>query len=148
MEKAKDLFLKAISISSQVFQHFYWLGKTYWQLGGEFQTNKKYAQTQFLQSAKLNPDFASNFTYLGHFYRLVEKDLEKAKRCYQKAISLDILDEEAGVYLSNLYIEAGQQSLAIALYRDVTDKSHLAGWAWFRLARYQQVHNFQYFSRV
>lgn len=64
---------------------------------GEYKVNKKYAQAQFLQSAKLDPLFPGNFTYLGHYYRDVETDLVKAKRCYQKALSLsDSLDSEAG----------------------------------------------------
>jgi hypothetical protein len=44
--------------------------------------------------------FPGNFTYLGHYYRFVEADLVKAKRCYQKALSLsDSLDSEAGIAL-------------------------------------------------
>ncbi len=67
---------------------------------GEFRSNKQYAQSQFLQSAKLDPMFPGNFTYLGHYYRFVEADLVKAKRCYQKALSLsDSLDSEAGIAL-------------------------------------------------
>jgi hypothetical protein len=67
---------------------------------GEFRSNKQCAQSQFLQSAKLDPMFPGNFTYLGHYYRFVEADLVKAKRCYQKALSLsDSLDSEAGIAL-------------------------------------------------
>jgi hypothetical protein len=67
---------------------------------GEFRSSKQYALSQFLQSAKLDPMFPGNFTYLGHYYRFIESDLVKAKRCYQKALSLsDSLDSDAGIAL-------------------------------------------------
>lgn len=139
LESAQKNLLEAISLNNSNAQYNYWLGVVYWKLGGEFRTNKKYAQTQFLQSAKLDQSLAGNFTYLGHFYRLIEKDMDRAKKCYQKALSIDPLDEEAGIALSDLYLASNQQSLAVALYREVTSRSNRIKWAWLRLAIYQQV---------
>ncbi len=52
---------------------------------------------------------------------------------------LDPLDEEAGIALSDIYLEHKQYSLAVSVYREVTSKSNRAKWAWLRLAVYQQV---------
>jgi superkiller protein 3 len=88
LEEAKNRLLEAIAINREVAIYNHWLGIVYWKMAGEFQTNKKYAQTQFLYSAKLDPTFAANFTFLGHYYRIVEKDIDRAKKCYQKSLSL------------------------------------------------------------
>jgi tetratricopeptide (TPR) repeat protein len=65
-------------------------------LSDVYRREKKYAQTALLQGARLDPNHAPTFTLLGHYYRLVERDAERARRCYQKAISLDPLESEAG----------------------------------------------------
>ena len=136
-EEAKNRLLEALSLNKEVAIYNYWLGIVYWKMGGEFQSNKKYAQTQFLISAKQDPTFAANFTFLGHYYRLIEKDIDRAKKCYQKALSLDQLDEEAGIALSDLYLEHHQHSLAVSIYREVTSRSTRIKWAWMRLSLYQ-----------
>lgn len=82
---------------------------------------------------------------MGHFYRLIENDVDRAKRCYQKALALDPLDGEAGVALSDMYIQSGQNSLAIAIYREAASRSNTIHWAWSRLARYHQVNFFNKF---
>jgi hypothetical protein len=74
-----------------LFSFCFRLGECYWKRGGEFKTHKQFAQTQFLMAAKLNPNESINFTYLGHFYRTVENDSERAEKCYKKALTLSKL---------------------------------------------------------
>lgn len=136
-EASKDAFKDAVQLNDQNYLAHHWLGRMYWDIGGEFRKDKAYAQTQFLLSAKLQPSFAPNFGYLGHFYKQVENDTEKAKRCYQKGFSLDALNQDCGVALSDLYLENKQHALAVSLYREVTSKSNRAAWAWHRLAIHQ-----------
>ncbi|PRP83581.1 tetratricopeptide repeat protein 37-like [Planoprotostelium fungivorum] len=114
----------------------YWLGRSYYSLGGEYVRDKNLCHKHLLLSAQLNPNFSGNFSYLGHFYR-DGGDVDKAKRCYQKAFSLNPLDTEAGISLADLYIENKQTSLAVNLYRTITSKSARVKWAWLRLAIYQ-----------
>ncbi len=68
----------------------------------------------------------------------MESDLTRAKRCYQKALALSHLKEvEAGVGLSDVYIELGQKTLAVSLWNDITSQSHpnkSTRWAWKNLA--------------
>lgn len=102
-QKSKDLLLTCLKINPNRYEYHHWVGRSYWEIGGdnahlciltskgEFRNQKQYAQTSFLQSAKLNADFAANFTYLGHYYRLIEHDMDKAKRCYQKAFGLGMV---------------------------------------------------------
>jgi len=66
---------------------------------GDFRSSRKYARAQFMRAAKLDPTSALAFTYLGQFYRIVENNIEKAKRCYSKALSLDASIKIAGSYL-------------------------------------------------
>ncbi|KAF2072623.1 hypothetical protein CYY_006061 [Polysphondylium violaceum] len=109
--------------------------------------DKKTEATQsFLKSAKLNPNYSSTFSQLASLYRGV--DNERSKKCYQKAISLDILNQDAGLSLADIYVEAGQISLAVSLYKEITTHCLanrkqfpvnvvLCSWAFYRLALYQ-----------
>ena len=41
--------------------------------------------------------------YLGHYYSQVNRDLDRARRCYQKAFRLNPNCKEAGAGLSDIY---------------------------------------------
>lgn len=57
----------------------------------------------FSQAAKLAPHIYSSFLQLGNYYRDVNNDLEKARRCYQKAFQLNPRSGETGISLSDVY---------------------------------------------
>lgn len=59
---------------------------------------KEKAVEHFLVSAKLNPQNGVAFRYLGHYYTLVSLDLQRALKCYQRALSLNPDDSDSGVY--------------------------------------------------
>ncbi|EFA76905.1 tetratricopeptide-like helical domain-containing protein [Heterostelium album PN500] len=111
------------------------------QRGGE-------AILMFLKAAQKNTAFSLTFSELGMLYQRVNNDVERAKKCYQKALSLDILNEDAGRSLSDYYITQQQYTLASSLYREITKycldnrKSFQlnvvrCSWAFYRLALYQ-----------
>jgi tetratricopeptide (TPR) repeat protein len=56
-----------------------------------------------LQATKLDPLCYSCYQYLGHYYSLGGKDLDKARRCYQKAFHLNPSCKESGAALSDIY---------------------------------------------
>ena len=86
-----------------------------------------------MQAVKLNPEFASGFTYVGHYYRQVQNDRVRAKKCYQKAFMLDPLDADAAFHLSNYYVNDNETREAEAVFKQVTELIPKAGWAWRRL---------------
>jgi len=102
-------------------------------LKDDHRNDKNHAYAQFVRSAKLDPRFASSFTYLGHYYRLIEKDHVRAKKCYQKAFSNDAREEEAGLQLSEYYQSDREFQMAEEIYRTIIQINYRAGWAWKRL---------------
>lgn len=93
----------------------------------------------FMQAVKLDPYFASGFTFLGHYYREVKKDDSRAKKCYQKAYVLNALDTDAALHLSDYYVTEGQQDEAEAIFRQVSESNPKTGWAWRRMGYVHMV---------
>nr|CAD7203299.1 unnamed protein product [Timema douglasi] len=56
-----------------------------------------------LKATKLDPNCYVCYLYLGHYYSLNGKDLDKARRCYQKSFQLNSQCVEAGVKLCDIY---------------------------------------------
>lgn len=138
LEKAIEDIKQAISLDPNHAMYHHYLGSYYWAQGGVFRSDKKYAHTEFLVSTKLNQNYSKNFSYLGEFYRIIEPDVDKSKKCYHRALSIDPLDEVAGKNLSQIYLDQGQKSLAVSLYKQITSLSQTSSWAWERLAFHQQ----------
>eukprot|EP01132_Coremiostelium_polycephalum_P006143 gene6143-7653_t len=99
-----------------------------------------------LKSAKLNQSFSQTFSNLGILYQSM--DSERSKKCLQRALLLDVLNSEAGLSLSEHYLEKGQLSLAQSIYKEVTNyclenrKQYSfnvvrAAWAFYRQALIQ-----------
>ena len=71
----------------------------YWETGER--SGKERAVAQLVEAARLDPREAVVFRYLGHYYSQIAGDLRRAARSYQKAITLDPEDAEAGVGYTN-----------------------------------------------
>lgn len=109
---------------------------------GDAQSKEKAAE-HFVISAKLNPQNAAAFAYLGRYYsslsllRPSEADAnaqrDRALKCYQRAVSLDPNDSESGEALCDMLDAAGKESLEVAVCRDASLKSARAFWAFRRL---------------
>lgn len=106
-----------------------------WEHGGDSER----AAEHFVLSAKLNPDNASAFKYLGHYYSRVTLDRNRAAKCYQRAVLLNVNDSESGEALCDLLDGQGKEILEVAVCRDASDKSPKAFWAFCRLGYIQVV---------
>ncbi|KAL9546009.1 hypothetical protein MBANPS3_006873 [Mucor bainieri] len=128
-QTAIDYINKALEIAgTDVADYYYRLGRIYWSM-----QDSDNAFKYFMQAVKLDPYFASGFTYLGHYYREIKKDGLRAKKCYQKAYILNPLDTDAALCLSDFMIAEQQQEEAEAIFRQITESSPKTGWAWRRL---------------
>ncbi|KAL9656572.1 hypothetical protein ABK040_012155 [Willaertia magna] len=140
-ENAVKYIKLAIDVNPNNYLYYYRLALVYWNWNSSHRSNTEYCFSNFLKSAKLNPTFSSNYTYLGHYYKDIERDEERCIKCYRKAVSLNALEEEAGLNLGDIYIRKGQLTLAASLFREATSKNSRAGWAWSKLGFYEQSLN-------
>ncbi|EFH63911.1 tetratricopeptide repeat-containing protein [Arabidopsis lyrata subsp. lyrata] len=111
------------------------LGLHLWDNGGDSEK----AAEHFVLSAKLNPNNAAAFKYLGHYYSRVTLDLNRAAKCYQRAVLINPNDSDSGEALCDLFDRQGKEILEIAVCRDASEKSPKAFWAFCRLG-YIQLH--------
>ncbi|KAF9198939.1 Superkiller protein 3 [Haplosporangium sp. Z 27] len=111
----------------------YRLGRTYYDMGGEYRENSEYSHSQLIAAAKLDPHCAGAFTYLGHYYREVAQDEARAEKCYQHAFSLDPREGDAGRFLSDYLLKADSLEGAIDVYQSVIAADGKANWALNRL---------------
>ncbi|XP_063225938.1 superkiller complex protein 3 [Bacillus rossius redtenbacheri] len=88
-----------------------------------------------LKATKLDPNCYICYLYLGHHYKHGDSDLDKARRCYQKAFQLNPSSMEAGESLSDIYRQQKNYEANLQLLTYVTQQTGYAGarWAWLRL---------------
>ncbi|KAH8279293.1 hypothetical protein KR026_005491 [Drosophila bipectinata] len=78
-----------------------------------------------LKATRLRPHFSECFDYLGRLYPLTTGDTARARKCYEKCISLNPLAEEAVDALSFIYQGLGEEELNEALLLNTV--KHLSG---------------------
>ncbi|PSN51235.1 Tetratricopeptide repeat protein 37 [Blattella germanica] len=91
--------------------------------------------SEALKATKLDPNSYICYVYLGHYYRSENRDLDKARRCYQKAFLLNPNCKEAGAGLSDTYRLQKNDDANVQLLTYVTQTVGCiqAKWAWLRL---------------
>ncbi|XP_028161897.1 tetratricopeptide repeat protein 37 [Ostrinia furnacalis] len=108
--------------------HQFYLGKAYWELE---QYDK--CLMHLLKAAKLDSEHAETFFYLGHFY-FKRDDLEKAKKCYEKAYNLNNNDSNIVKKLSELYTKLNLNDLDFELLSSAEKTIQTSeSWLHFRL---------------
>ncbi|XP_022880303.1 tetratricopeptide repeat protein SKI3-like [Olea europaea var. sylvestris] len=115
------------------------LGVLLWEKGEKRQERREKAVEHLVIAAKLNPQNGAAFRYLGHYYTHVSSDPQRALKCYQRAITLNPDDSEAGEAICDLLDQGGKESLEVAVCREASEKSARAFWAFRRLG-YLQAH--------
>ncbi|CAH1796878.1 unnamed protein product [Owenia fusiformis] len=97
--------------------------------------DKTEAFQMFLKAAKCDPYNSDIFLHLGHYYKHTVEDLQKARKCYQKAVDLNPLSESAGCALVDTLNELNEEELSYNLLKQVVGQSAAgeAKWAWLRL---------------
>ncbi|XP_071710201.1 tetratricopeptide repeat protein SKI3 isoform X2 [Rutidosis leptorrhynchoides] len=128
---------EAVATNPDDFSAHYNLGLFLWK--GIGKESKEKAAEHFVIAAKLNPQDANAFKYLGHYYSKVSIDTQRALKCYQRAITLNPQDSESGESMCDLLDQEGKESLEVAVCREVSGKSPRAFWAFRRLG-FLQVH--------
>lgn len=136
--QAEICFQRALEKDAEVAEYHYQLGLTYWSMGEETRKDKSKALTHFLKAAKLDPYMGKVFCYLGHYYRDVVGDKNRARGCYRKAFELDDTDTESGAAAVDLSVELEEMETALAILTTVTQKASAgtAKWAWLRRGLY------------
>ncbi|BFY97470.1 hypothetical protein BsWGS_00510 [Bradybaena similaris] len=120
------------------------LGKVLWQLrdSKEVENVRQECFTTFLKAAKLDPFNYESFLYLGYFYKLIQQDTVKARRCLQKAYDLNPGKDETGCALVDILVELEEEAQSLKILETVTNQAAAgsAKWAWLRLGLYQIKH--------
>ncbi|KAH6780547.1 Tetratricopeptide repeat superfamily protein [Perilla frutescens var. hirtella] len=115
------------------------LGVLLWEKGESKPELRHKAVEHFMLAAKLNPQNADAFRYLGHYYAHVSPEPQRALKCYQRAVALNPDDSDAGEAICGLLDEGGKDNLMLAVCREASEKSARAFWAFRRLG-YLQAH--------
>uniref|UniRef100_A0A3Q1LTF4 Superkiller complex protein 3 n=1 Tax=Bos taurus TaxID=9913 RepID=A0A3Q1LTF4_BOVIN len=136
--QAEKCFQQALEKDPEVAEYHYQLGLTYWSMGEEARKDKTKALTHFLKAAKLDTYMGKVFCYLGHYYKDVVGDKNRARGCYRKAFELDDTDAESGAAAVDLSVELEEMETALAILTTVTQKASAgtAKWAWLRRGLY------------
>ncbi|KAI8911798.1 hypothetical protein EDD86DRAFT_188695, partial [Gorgonomyces haynaldii] len=109
----------------------YSICKVYWALGGIYRTDKQYLHGTLVLAVKENPEFSPSFTLLGNYY-MQENDLNRAGKCYLKAIEISN-DQDAVKELVNIYIAKKNVSDAIILVQQFCQSNPRSFWGWNQL---------------
>ncbi|GAB1298393.1 Tetratricopeptide repeat domain 37 [Apodemus speciosus] len=136
--QAEMSFQRALEKDAEVAEYHYQLGLTYWFMSEETKRDRTKALTHFLKAARLDAHMGKVFCYLGHYYRDVAGDRNRARGCYRKAFELDDGDAESGAAAVDLSVELEDTDTALAILTAVTQKASAgaAKWAWLRRGLY------------
>ncbi|KAI5077841.1 hypothetical protein GOP47_0007665 [Adiantum capillus-veneris] len=132
-EQATTLLERAVNLERSNPSYHYKLGLGYWKSDSE----KDKALSHLLESARLDSSQYEVFRTLGHYHKDIPGGLKRAIRCYQKAVSINCEDSEAGEALCDLMDSDGQEMLELASCREASEKSPRAFWAFRRLGYIQ-----------
>ena len=118
-----------VVVDSMAFQIHYRTGVVKWLSGGAQRADKGESLSALLACAKLDPSYSPVYSFIGHYYSMVLRDQDRAVKCYVKALSMNPLDREAGLALSQLYIEGDDEKRALKLWTDVAVHTVVPFWS-------------------
>ncbi|RUS81604.1 hypothetical protein EGW08_010617 [Elysia chlorotica] len=117
------------------------LGKVLWELrnSNSNENLKQQCFTTLLKAAKLDPYNYEVFLFIGQFYKQIQQDLIKARRCFQKAFDLRPENDDCSAALVDTLLELGEEDQSLKVLQKVTQMAPAgcAKWAWLRLGLHQ-----------
>ncbi|CAM9587326.1 unnamed protein product, partial [Choristocarpus tenellus] len=134
-EAARPLLERAAQLQPDSSVNALRLARCYWDLGGEWREDRSHCFNTLLRAAKLDPLNAQAFEWLGYWYQHIGGDQDRARGCFDRAVKLNPEIRGAGEALAALYLQNGQETLALALFRKCAELSVSCHWAWAGLGR-------------
>ncbi|KAK3788293.1 hypothetical protein RRG08_027026 [Elysia crispata] len=120
------------------------LGKVLWELRNSDSNGniKQECFTTLLKAAKLDPYNYEVFLFIGNFYKHIQQDPIKTRRCFQKAFDLRPENDKCSAALVDILLELGEEDQSLKVLQKVTQMAPAgcAKWAWLRLGLYQMRH--------
>jgi tetratricopeptide (TPR) repeat protein len=111
-----------------------WLGEAHFDLGGDHRRDRGLAMHSFVRALQCGVSDAHVYYLLGKLYQEDADDVERARRCYRRALDLSPSHEGAGRALTALLEARGEHSLAVDVYDEICRRSPRSHWALERLA--------------
>ncbi|XP_041977159.1 tetratricopeptide repeat protein 37 [Aricia agestis] len=108
--------------------NLFYKGKSYWEIN-EYEKSIIY----LLRAAKLDAEHDQTFHYLGKYYHQIKNDLEKSKKCLEKAYSLNNSNSDIIKDLSNIYNKLNQKDADFELLINSSQTIQGETWNSFRL---------------
>ncbi|KAJ2999956.1 Superkiller protein 3 [Globomyces sp. JEL0801] len=132
-QAALNSLIEVLELDQDSYLIHYRLAKCYSRLGGEFVTDKQYTHQHLIKAIKLNPHYSPSFTQLGNYYREVENDLDRASKCYSKAISTNPKDNEAIQSVTAIWLSQNKIGETNDLLKQFVSFVPRSTWAWKQL---------------
>ncbi|KAI8902630.1 hypothetical protein BC833DRAFT_572726 [Globomyces pollinis-pini] len=132
-QAAVNSLIEVLELDQDSYLIHYRLAKCYSRLGGEFVTDKQYTHQHLIKAIKLNPHYSPSFTQLGNYYREVENDLDRASKCYSKAISTNPKDNEAIQSVTAIWLSQNKIGETNDLLKQFVSFVPRSTWAWKQL---------------
>lgn len=104
------------------------LGKIHWEM-----SDFGHSLMAFLKGIHADPYNWECFVYLGNYYIEHGNDVERAKKCYQKALLINPDSEQAGIGLSTAYRLLQSSDENLELLQKLTSQGNGPKWAWLQL---------------
>ncbi|CAH0720932.1 unnamed protein product, partial [Brenthis ino] len=131
----QEKYNEAITLLEQSEENsinLFYIGKAYWKLQ---QYDKCYVY--LLKAAKLNAEHSDTFLYLGIYYQQYKADYHKARKCYEKAYSLNSTYIETIQNLSDIYtrmdLKDDNFNILYKASQNVQINQPISQWIHFRL---------------
>ena len=114
---------------------YFRLGVAQWHCGGAARDDKTQCVAALLTAAKLDPEYAPTFTYLGHYYCLSANNQDRGRKCYLKSVKLDGLERAAGDAMVGIYINEAQMDVCVQFLQEVIHDNEHGHWPYAALGR-------------
>ncbi|KAJ3317460.1 Tetratricopeptide repeat protein 37 [Boothiomyces sp. JEL0866] len=125
--------LKNLIHSSESSLAHFRLAKVYWEMGGEFKSDKQFAHAHLIQAIKLDSTNSAPFTFLGQYYLELDSDIVRASKCFSKAISTNPKDEDAVSKLVEIWLGQDKLKESADLLLQYVGLAPRTTWGWKKL---------------